>query len=496
MRLFLCLRDVESMAVQVCETVTGRDMAELLAARDAVVEADLVELRLDGVRDVDVAGAVGGRRRPVVVTCRPVWEGGRFDGAEEDRLALLRDAARLGAEYVDVEWRARRELLSDVPAGRVVLSHHAYDAPPDDLPERIRAMRAGHAGIVKVAVHARRLTDVLRLRAAFDVADSAGPHVAIAMGPSGLTTRLHPSLFGSCWTYAGQAAPGQLPARDLADRYRVRRTSPASAFYGVVGQPVGHSASPAMHNAAFAALALDAVYIPLESADADDVVTFAEAVGIQGLSVTAPLKEALSRRATPADALVARTGAANTLRWSAGGLEARNFDVDGFLAPLLRRRVALAGHRAVVLGGGGAARAVTVALQREGAEVAVTARRAEAADAIGRDLGVQTTAWPPTGRWDLLVHATPVGTWPHEDASLLAAGEIRSALVYDLVYNPRETRLMRAAREAGAAVIGGLEMLVAQAACQCRWWTGRTPDEAILTQAAEALIDSAQVTTP
>ena len=175
----------------VCETVTADSMAGLIAARDAAHGADLVELRLDGVRDVDLAGALAGRRLPVVVTCRPVWEGGRFDGAEEVRLRLLADACARGAEYVDVEWRADRRSLPTEYASRLVLSHHDFHGVPDDLADRVRAMRAEATGLVKVAVTATRLADCVALRRA--VGDG-GSHIAIAMGSAGRLTRAWPAL--------------------------------------------------------------------------------------------------------------------------------------------------------------------------------------------------------------------------------------------------------------------------------------------------------------
>src|SRR5579863_6550514 len=163
----------------VCETVTADSMADLIAARDAARTADLVELRLDGVRDVSVAGALAGRHRPVVVTCRPAWEGGRFAGAEDERLRLLTEALALGAEFVDVEWRADRRPFALTDKGRLVLSHHDFSGVPSDLPDRVRAMRTEGAALVKVAVMATSLRDCVSLRTAMR---GSGAHVAIAMG--------------------------------------------------------------------------------------------------------------------------------------------------------------------------------------------------------------------------------------------------------------------------------------------------------------------------
>jgi 3-dehydroquinate dehydratase/shikimate dehydrogenase len=474
---------------QVCETVTATTMAELRSARDAVTCADIVELRLDGVSDVDVAGALAGRSRPAIVTCRPVWEGGRFEGGEEARLRLLAEAMRLGAEFVDVEWRADRAALPKPAAGatRVILSIHDFQGVPADLADRVRAMRMEQPAVVKVAVMARGLRDCLALRSCVA---GEGLHVAIAMGAAGQVTRLWPAGFGSCWTYGGEAAPGQAPARDLIDRYRVKTTTASTAVYGVAGSPLGHSASPAMHNAAFAALGVDAVYVPLETADADDLFAFAEALPIAGISVTAPLKQACAKRCTSVDALSAGTGAVNTLQRSVDGWTGSNFDVAGFLSPLDRRREGRKGEHALVLGAGGAARAVVAALVARGLKVSVAARNKAAAENLAAALGAVAVNWPPRAEVDLLINATPVGAWPKATEMPMDPGSVRARVVYDLVYNPIETALVQRASEAGAMTISGLEMLVEQACRQCALWTGRPAPGGVMDRAAQQFLSS------
>jgi 3-dehydroquinate dehydratase/shikimate dehydrogenase len=481
---------------QVVETVTALTLAELRAKRDRATDADLVELRLDGVRDLHVAGALDGRSLPVVVTCRPAWEGGRFDGSEEERHRLLTQAVDSGAEFVDVEWRAgfRDSLLaSGREAGgngaspgrtRFVVSNHDFDGTPADLAARVRDMRTTGADIVKVAITAHALRDGIALK---EVLEGKPGHVGIAMGSAGQFTRLWPAWVGSCWTYGGSAAPGQVGTHDLIHRYHVRRTSGQTTAYGVAGSPVGHSASPAMHNAAIAEHGLDAVYLPLETANGEDLFALADEMNLAGVSVTIPLKQALLTSDVVIDDLPRRIGALNTLKRTKKGWEGRNFDVAGFLMPLDRRTVRLRRRRAVVLGAGGAARATVWSLATHGAHVGIAARREEAARALASEFGVEAIAWPPPPGWDLLVNTTPVGMWPHVgDApiDLENIGPLDGKLVYDLVYNPVETRLIKAARAAGAETIGGLEMLIGQACRQFEWWTGQRAPRAAMEQAA------------
>jgi 3-dehydroquinate dehydratase/shikimate dehydrogenase len=471
------------MKTQIVGTVTAADMATLRERRDAATAADIVELRLDSVRDLDVAGALHGRQRPVIVTCRPVWEGGHFEGSEEARRRVIAEAVTLGAEFVDVERRAAwRPDLTGSNTG-LVLSDHDFTGVPDDAAARVEAMRRERPRIVKLSALAHTATDCLRLR---DATRNQPSTVVIGMGGFGRITRALPSHFGSCWTYAGTAAPGQFSARELTEQFRVRDVTPSTQIFAVTGCPLDHSASPAMHNAAFKALGIDAVYVPLQAASVADALKVADELRIKGLSVTAPLKRGWP--VTLDDEASRELGTVNTLKREAGAWLGRNVDGDGFLDAFDARNIELRGKRALILGAGGAARSVGRALIGRGATVTFAARRRAEADALAAALGAETAAWPPGGDWDVLINATPAGTWPDVTAQPVNASEVNAAIVYDLVYNPEETTLQREARVRGAVTIGGLEMLVGQAVRQSEWWTGRTPAPAVMTEAARAWI--------
>ena len=471
----------------ICATVTGKTTAELRARRDAQVGADLVELRLDTVERPDVAAALAGRRTPVVVTCRPAREGGSFAGSEAERREILFEAARRGAEYIDVEHEApfAEELIRSRQGQGIVVSYHAFDRLPPDLETRYRAMRATSAEVVKVAVAVESLNDTLQVVSLGRTTE--GRRVLVAMGPAGTPSRLLAGRFGSCWTYAGDGvAPGQIDLLRMRDQFRVSNVTSRTAIYGVLGAPIGHSVSPAMHNAGFRAAGIDAIYLPLEAGSADDFGAFARAVNLRGASVTAPFKEAVAERVSVCDDVSTATGAVNTLRIADGRWVGHNTDVPGFLAPLAGR-IRLADARATILGAGGAARAAAYALQQAGAIVTVYARRPERAVEVARAVGVASAPLPPgRGSWDLLVNTTPVGTLPNVEASPLPDGPFDGQLVYDLVYNPAKTRLLADAARAGCDTIGGLAMLVAQAEEQFAWWTGKRPPTGLFREAAEA----------
>jgi 3-dehydroquinate dehydratase/shikimate dehydrogenase len=458
--------------VKLVATLADLTADALPAARAAALRsADLVEFRLDRLPELALAHVLGEATARAVVTLRPPREGGCFQGDESAREATLRAALDLGVPFVDVEWDApfADALIAAFP-GRVVLSRHDFAGMPADLPGLIRDLAARRPAVVKVAVTPARLTDQL----AFDAARTAAsdtPVVLIAMGAAGLPSRLLPQRFGSCWTYSGAAiAPGQVRPEVMRARYRIGQHASTTRVFGVAGRPITHSWSPTLHNAALQALGIDAVYLPFEAADIDDLLETATALGVDGLSVTAPFKLDALARASRADDLARRLGAANTLTRSGAGWLASNTDVEGFLHPL-RERMTLAGARVAVLGGGGAARAVVAGLHDEGARVTVHARRREQAEALV-PLGAAVGNWPPAaGAWDLLVNTTPVGTSPLvDDTPLEAASLSGGSLVYDLVYNPGRTRLLRDAAAAGCATLGGLEMLIAQAAVQVATW--------------------------
>src|SRR5262245_182298 len=468
---------------QLCITVIGRTADDLRRARAfAEADADLVELRLDSMERPDAAAALEGRTKPAIVTCRPLREGGMFGGPEEDRLRVLSEADAHGAEFIDLEWDALNAPVMQARRGRgVVVSRHVFDCTPRNAASMMDYLRGQGAEVAKLAAMTERIADLRTLLQAVRPDRSS---VLIGMGAGGAATRVLASRYGSRWTYAGNGvAPGQLTASRLIDEFRFRRIRPDAAIYGVLGRPVSRSLSPVMHNAGFAALGLNAVYVPFETRDLEDLRAFASEIGLRGLSVTIPFKQdvrALVDEVTPAADMA---GAVNTIAIRQGRWFGSNTDPDGFIEPLRARGLDVRGLRAMILGAGGAARGVGLALAREGAQVTISARRQDAAERVAHDVGAQTTTWPPPAEsWDLLVNATPVGS--RAEPGTPFEGPFDGRLVYDLVYEPDPTELMRQAAAQGVETIGGLAMLVAQAERQFEIWTGQRPPAGLFAEAA------------
>lgn len=455
-----------------CVTVAAPTLAELRARCDAVVGADLIELRLDSVADPDVSGALAGfDRARVIVTCRPKWEGGHFSGSESDRKRMLTEALHQGARYVDIELKAGFEdLIRSTNGRRIVLSLHDFEGVPADLADRVKAMRSTGAEVVKVAVLASSLSDNLQL---LQLKDRTARSVFVGMGEPGIPTRVLAAHFGSCWSYAGDGyAPGQIAASRMLDEFRFRQIDETTAIYGVVGRPVAHSVSPAMHNAAFNFFGENAVYIPLEAASVDDFLEFADGIRLQGASVTIPFKVDLFRRIADPGETSRAVGAVNTLKRTGDRWAGRNSDVDGFVVSLRDRGIRIDGLRASIIGTGGAARAVAFGLGERGAKVTVCGRNLEQARSVASlaPNGIAAPLPVKPKSWDLLVNATPVGMYPNVRETPFENGRFDGQIVYDLVYNPIETRFLREAAATGLVTIDGLEMLVAQARHQWKWW--------------------------
>jgi 3-dehydroquinate dehydratase/shikimate dehydrogenase len=461
--------------------------------------ADLFEVRADHVRDLDLGALLAARTRPILFTCRSDAEGGHFPDRDAGaRRTLLREAVERGFDLVDVEARAGFDDVVAAKAGRgLVLSWHDTEGTPDDLDAVYERMAGAGPDVVKIAVTARSVRDLGRLLAlaARHAADAAPRLVAIAMGPLGVASRILGGRYNAPFGFASAAsgrgtAPGQLTAPVLVDSYRVRSIGRDTRVYGLLGSDVQRSLSPAIQNRAFAENGIDAVYVPLQAESIDAFRDALPALALSGWSVTRPYKGAILGCLDSVTAQAAEAGSANTVVAQDGRLVGLSTDGDGVLVPL-RKRIDPAGRRVAILGAGGAARAAAFALVRAGARVDVLAPRAEQAREVAAATGCAGAGLEELARmpFDVLVNATPLGSGAFPNESPVPASALRSgSVVFDMVYEPRETPLLAAARARGCTTIDGVEMLVAQAVGQFEAWSGvGAPVEAMTAAALDAI---------
>lgn len=483
------------VCVSICESTTS---AAVEAAGRALEWADLIEIRADYIQDLDLGRLFAEKRIPIIFTLRPLREGGRYDGAESTRLETIQEAARLGADYVDVEYESFWQAVLDVvPAKRVILSHHNFAETPADLEPLAETMAATGAGVIKIATKACSLADNLRIYKLLNFASSRKLKLcALAMGREGMPSRILGAHWGSFMTFASlpggaPAAEGQIPADELSESYRIRRIDDDTCFYGVLGKPLGQSLSPRIHNAAFIAQGRNASCIPLECSGMEDFSLFDSAIPLQGLSVTIPYKKEACRFATSLSVEADFSGAVNTLVRRGIGWHGENTDIDGFIRPL-RRRMHLSRLRAVVLGGGDAARAVVCALRSHGAAICVVTRNPAQRTEIAQKFETESESWEklPSLHWDLLVNTTPVGMHPHVDQTPVPPESLTGKWVYDLVCNPRETKLLKDAAARGCTTVSGFEMFLGQALKQQQLWGAAQPPENVMREALDAALSN------
>ena len=350
--------------------------------------------------------------------------------------------------------------------------------------------------VVKIATQARYLRDNLQIQRLLKAHRRGAPKlVALAMGASGIPSRLLSLLWGSAFTYAAPlnhspAAAGQFSAEVMRSVYRVERLESRTQVYGVLGSHASISLSPAMQNAAFQAKHVNAAFLPCQTGKLSDFLAFARGVELQGFAVTMPFKRAILRALDWVDPLANRIGACNTVALQRGRYLGWNTDAAA-VVEVLTKRLRLAGSRILIIGAGGAARAAAYAVRAEGAEVIITARRESTARALARGVAAQVVPWnnAESLEVDAVINATPVGMYPHVDSAPIDLARLRVRVVFDMVYFPLGTRFLTEARGRGLTTISGLEMLVAQGARQFEIWTGLSAPRALMEQAVRSALD-------
>lgn len=467
--------------------------------------ARLVELRLDYIRRaVTLKRLLKDRKCPVVATCRRPQDGGKWTASEAERVILLRAAIVEGVDYVDLE----EEIAEDIPrygATKRIISMHDFDETPENLEEIHARLASKDADIVKLACMANSPHDVTRMLKLIE--QSEIPTVGICMGDIGMSSRLLAGKFGAPFSFATfhherTIAPGQLSFQEMKEIYGYESINAETEVFGVIADPVGHSMSPVIHNAGFDHLDMNRVYLPFRvpKDHLDQFIDDAPSLGIRGLSVTIPHKQEVMASLTKIESGARKIGAVNTVVFEGNEIVGYNTDLYGAMVSLAETAGAdpdekwLSGKKVLLLGAGGVARAIGVGVKDRGAELMVASRTYEKAVELAAKLEGTPVSWEErhSTNADVLVNCTPVGMHPNmNETPFEEAGLRRGMIVFDTIYNPEQTLLIKQARDHGCRVVTGVEMFVRQAELQFRLFSGEKAPVDVMRETFRRTISSA-----
>jgi len=493
---------------KLCVAIQAGSPTEMMERAEAALrDSKFLEFRLDWLPKPaavlpQLAEFLAAHREvTAIATCRRKQHTGNFVGSLIAEFEILLKAAQAGCAIVDLEiesaeeaklaqlarWRAA---LAEAGAA-LLISFHDFSRTKglEHAAERVDVFRPD---FVKVVSTARSLSDNLAVLRLIENRSLSSHVVGIAMGEEGLISRVLGPRAGATFTFAAfedgtETAPGQVSAHTLRDLYRIEQLDQATRVFGVAGNPIAHSLSPVMHNTAFRRENVNAVLLPLKVRALDDLLAVVRELPLAGVAVTMPLKTEVLPHLANMDPLTARIGACNTLRVGADGkIVGFNTDVAGVVRPL-EKRLRLRGAKIAVLGAGGAARAAVFGLVEQGAEVFIVNRTHETAVALARKAKAKALKHDQLAktRFDVLINTTPCGMTGSKEAMPIEEKELNAALVFDMVYNPMETPLLKLAKERGVPVISGVEMFVQQGARQFEIWTGKPAPEAEMRRVVE-----------
>ena len=498
---------IRSRIGKICVAITGSSPAEMLQnAEEIVRENHFVEFRLDYL--ANPVAALPKLKQflyersevTAIATCRRAATGGKFKGTIAAELEILGKAAQAGCHLVDVELQTAEHLK---PAqlkqlrqhgSALIISWHDFEATRD-LDAVFERIQPFQPEFVKIVSTAKTLTDNVAMMRFLDRRRDEANLIGISMGDQGTISRVLGLRAGSVFTFASahageETGAGQIDARTLRETWRIDQIDASTKVYGVAGNPVRHSLSPLMQNMAFRRETVNAVFLPLQTTRMNDLLTLTREVPLHGLAITMPFKSEIIKHLEKTDALSEKIGACNTVvRAQDGKLYGFNTDVASIVRPL-ERRLPLNGAKVLVLGAGGAGRAAVFGLAEKGADVAIWNRTPETAKKLARQAKAKTIRREQLAKtsFDVIINATPIGMRGNKVTSLLEPKELNARLVFDLVYNPIDTPLIRMAREKGLPVVTGVEMFVHQGARQFEIWTGKpAPEEEMLRVVVHAL---------
>ena len=469
-----------------CLTLTGKSLEEDYQQYSKNKHyIDLVELRID-LLDADQLENLASFPEkvdcPVILTCRRVSDGGKYAKSERTRFALLKKCLTGSFTYIDIEEDIRRPDFEEEVKNcgiKIIRSFHDIHGMPGDIFSRITKL-AKKGDIAKIAVTPKTFDDVVTLFSAAQELSHLPNKIIIGMGDFGIPTRILYRKTGSLLTFCsadGQGASGHLTPEKMKNLFRADSVNEDTRIFGIIGNPVMHTSSPGIHNPGFHTLDIDAVYVPFLVDNVRSFFKFAEHLPIEGFSVTVPHKQAVLPYLGRISREVKLIGSCNTVVREGDTLwKGMNTDYYGFLKPVQSKIESGEIQKVVVIGAGGAARAVVWALRSFYCKVTILNRTVETAKKLALETGSDWGSLQDCGKIegaDLIVQTTNMGMSPFEDVDPIDQYEFTgSEIVYDLVYKPELTKVMARAKEKGCSLIAGMEMLLAQGVMQFYLFSG------------------------
>lgn len=469
----------------ICIPIISESMESAIAdIKKANKIADIIELRIDYIKtDLNLKKLIRTAEKPVIITNRRKADNGKFIGDEKERIESLKQAIELGADYVDIEIDADyQKIIKDKKDAKIIISYHNFKETPNNISEIFSKLNSTDADIIKIATTAAKLADNLKIIELIKNRKNSGkPIIGLCMGPLGEISRILAPLYGSFLAFASlekdkESAPGQIPAETLRDIYRLNELKQGFKIYGIIGNPVSESKGYLIHNALFKKNKLNSVYLNFQVSSLEEFMKNFPGL-LSGFSVTMPHKEEIMKYLDNIDPTAKKIGAVNTVISKNGKLIGYNTDITGAINAI-EAKTQIKNKNVAIIGAGGAARAIAVGILEKQGKLTILNRTVEKAEKLAKELNcsfgpLEDFKNLKTG---ILINSTSVGMHPNIDKTPIDTKNVKDIIVFDAIYNPQKTKLLKEAEKNNCTIISGIEMFINQAAEQFRIWTGKEAD--------------------
>ncbi|MBS3135363.1 shikimate dehydrogenase [Candidatus Woesearchaeota archaeon] len=478
----------------ICRSVVASSIDEIIKILSNENCADLAEIRLDGIKKIPENGIskISSKKRlPIIFTCRKKKDGGIFSRKEKNRIELLQECIARGADYVDIEMSSGKKAIDRILSGKgrtkIIISYHNFSGVPKNIHSIYEEMKSLGGDIIKIACMARSISDNLIMLDIIKKARKEGVRIiALCMGEKGEISRILNLAYGAYLTFGSVAtgketSPGQIPCEELKRIYRADKLKIKNLkIYGLVGNPVSKSKGFIVHNYLFKKHNLNAVYLNFHVDNLGEFVKSFRSM-LSGFSVTMPYKEEITSYLDSTHEDSMKIGAVNTVLVDGENMRGYNTDAYGAISAI-EDKISIKGKSTILIGAGGAARAIGYGIKLKGGKITITSRTEEKARRLAKKLNCKFTSLSKIN-WDdveILINSTPVGMHPNINKSPVEKKHLKGITVFDAIYNPMETKLLKMAKQNGCVTISGARMFAYQAAMQFELWTGIRHQEGVI----------------